>query len=689
MTYIRVRNTINVVYKKVLDVYFAKITEETIFETEEGKKSEYIAKKGDYLSTIASKNKITLKKLKEDNNLKSNEVSVGQKFIIKQNDKKVEKGKEVTFTKSDKATLGEEVYIIIKTENLDGIEIEINVMQGKEKLLAEKDRTICLLKDDKKKIKTIVGEYAKNDKITNKEDFKDWAIAKVTLAPKEEKTLKSYTKALKDATDKKTYLFLAVNACTDIEDQTIFYKDGKIDKTSTPNYYLNEKDKWLELKGCECCNMKIKKDGYIDNGKITKEQIKTLEQNKLDKVNAVILHRTVTSNKKSAINSFKTGVGTHFLVAKDGKIYQTASLNNYTYHVGHIKSKAYENNISLKEELKIIKGFRKLKPNKSATRAEHKYEIKKTYPKRYPYNEDSIGIEVVGMPIDKNGNSTIKAKEIVGWQSIPEKQAKSISCLVKFLLEEYNLTSDDIYTHEQISRKTKGEGGEVFNIIKKFLNLIIFFTFLASCNTKLNQSIDSKTLGNNTKKEIKQKINQDSSSISFLEPVKFSHPNEIIKIQKNVIKIENNKMQEVLKINLKVIDSLKETEKNYWKLFVFYNEDKINKIKIKKSYISYSLNNNTKDKNSFLYVEHTKIFYFINQEIIFTNDSKIVRDIINEKVDYDNIGGWSSADFYWKENRIFDLVSIGLSKLERDDYDPEKVYLNEIITLKKIIRNNT
>jgi LysM repeat protein len=222
---IRVRNKIRIISKKVLDVYFASITEETTSETEKGKESDYTVKKGDNLSAIATKNGITVAKLKTDNSLKSNALKIGQKLTIIQNDKNVEKGKKVTFTKLKEATLGEEVYIIIKTENLDGIDIEINVMQGKEKLLGEKDRAISLLKDDKKKLKAIVGEYAKNDKITNKDDFKDWAITKVTLAPKEEKTLKSYTKALKDATGKKTYLFLAVNACTDIDNQTVFYKD--------------------------------------------------------------------------------------------------------------------------------------------------------------------------------------------------------------------------------------------------------------------------------------------------------------------------------------------------------------------------------------------------------------------------------------------------------------------------------
>lgn len=183
---IKVRNEINVIYKKVLDAYFATKTEEIEYEIVKGKESNYKAISGDNLSKIASKNKITLAKLKEDNGLKSNDIKVGQAFIIKQNDKKTEKGKKLTFTKLNKAILGQEVYIIVKTENLDEIEIQINVKQAKEKVLVEKDKAITVLQDDSelRLIKTKVGDYSTNDKITNKDEFKHWAIAKIILAPK-------------------------------------------------------------------------------------------------------------------------------------------------------------------------------------------------------------------------------------------------------------------------------------------------------------------------------------------------------------------------------------------------------------------------------------------------------------------------------------------------------------------------
>lgn len=247
---IKVRNEINVIYKKVLDAYFATKTEEIEYEIVKGKESNYKAISGDNLSKIASKNKITLAKLKEDNGLKSNDIKVGQAFIIKQNDKKTEKGKKLTFTKLNKAILGQEVYIIVKTENLDEIEIQINVKQAKEKVLVEKDKAITVLQDDSelRLIKTKVGDYSTNDKITNKDEFKHWAIAKIILAPKKDETLKSYIKALNTTTDKKTHLFLAVDASTEKGNDAIFCNEkGEEIKSKTPNFYLNETEKWLEF----------------------------------------------------------------------------------------------------------------------------------------------------------------------------------------------------------------------------------------------------------------------------------------------------------------------------------------------------------------------------------------------------------------------------------------------------------
>ena len=75
--------------------------------------------------------------------------------------------------------------------------------------------------------------------------------------------------------------------------------------------------------------------------------------------------------------------GAHFLIDKDGTIYQTARLTQKTWHVGRLQSRCVA-------ELKCSA------PKKWDPSGTHKSESSKSWPARYPSNEDSIGIELVG-----------------------------------------------------------------------------------------------------------------------------------------------------------------------------------------------------------------------------------------------------------------------------------------------------
>src|SRR5699024_2333762 len=93
-------------------------------------------------------------------------------------------------------------------------------------------------------------------------------------------------------------------------------------------------------------------------------------------VKAVVLHRTVSSNATSAINTTKNNkglTGFHIVIDKDGTIFQLNNFENRANHVG--------------------------KPTGEIT------------------NHNSIGIEVVGMPIDKNGDFSTDWRRITGWES--------------------------------------------------------------------------------------------------------------------------------------------------------------------------------------------------------------------------------------------------------------------------------
>ena len=87
----------------------------------------------------------------------------------------------------------------------------------------------------------------------------------------------------------------------------------------------------------------VNKNGLVDAERIIVRRFSTIERGKLDKVNGIIVHQTGGSTAESSFNSYKnTGAnGAHFLIDKDGTIYQTASVFKITYHVGNIRSRCY------------------------------------------------------------------------------------------------------------------------------------------------------------------------------------------------------------------------------------------------------------------------------------------------------------------------------------------------------------
>ena len=125
----------------------------------------------------------------------------------------------------------------------------------------------------------------------------------------------------------------------------------------------NNSDCPSNIDGCFCNRTKklSMQVGFLTHSRIIKHHTPKLERrNYTQEIKKIILHRTVNSSAQSTFNSFNISpyYGTHFVVDKDGKIYQTANLNKLTIHAGNAN----------------------------------------------PY---SVGIEVVGMPLDKNGKPTV------------------------------------------------------------------------------------------------------------------------------------------------------------------------------------------------------------------------------------------------------------------------------------------
>ena len=192
----------------------------------------------------------------------------------------------------------------------------------------------------------------------------------------------------------------------------------------------------------------IDKNGLIDAERITVKRFSSIERGVLEKVNGIVVHQTGGSTAESAFSSYKSkgANGAHFLIAKDGKIYQTASVFKVTNHVGNIRSKCFMENSCKPSE------FYEIKKLINRYKRPSQFEQKKTYPERYPANFDSIGIEIVGRPVSGTGEDAI-------YESVNDEQNNSLKWLIYELSDTLGVSMTEIFKHPTVSYKVKTEAG--------------------------------------------------------------------------------------------------------------------------------------------------------------------------------------------------------------------------------------
>lgn len=197
--------------------------------------------------------------------------------------------------------------------------------------------------------------------------------------------------------------------------------------------------------------MKLSKDGMLDDPKITLKRFKQIEHGALESVHAIVVHQTDSKTEQETFNSYlhptntNEATGAHFLITKNGVIYQTASLNKRCYHVGkYIKSKCLElKRENCSDEKKIQNSTIAWKAKKIAIDLA---ERNKDHPDRFPVNSDSVGIELVG----KNTGEK-------SYQAVTPLQQASLQWLITELNILFSLKLEDIYRHPEVSYKNVGE----------------------------------------------------------------------------------------------------------------------------------------------------------------------------------------------------------------------------------------
>lgn len=186
---------------------------------------------------------------------------------------------------------------------------------------------------------------------------------------------------------------------------------------------------------------KIDSAGVLLDPRVQRAISPAIERGPMAKVNGIIVHQTDSSTSTSTLNQYKNknSNGAHFLIDKDGTIYQTASVYKKTYHVGKLKSRCLAQHKCSDAE------YKKVQPMKITPLSD--YELKKSWPDRFPSNADALGIELVGKFIEKD--------EI--YESVTEEQNASLEWLIRELTVALGIPMTEIFRHPDVSYKKPSE----------------------------------------------------------------------------------------------------------------------------------------------------------------------------------------------------------------------------------------
>jgi N-acetyl-anhydromuramyl-L-alanine amidase AmpD len=190
-------------------------------------------------------------------------------------------------------------------------------------------------------------------------------------------------------------------------------------------------------------------NGRLVSSKVIDKINSKIEKGPMRRVNGIIVHQSDSPNAQGTLNNYNKGAeGAHFLIDKDGTIYQTARVTHKCWHVGKINSKCQQLKICTPAELNTINAILHRKGLSYGVRLMnlHRHEMAKPYPDRYPSNEDSLGIEMVSQYFPKTG-----------YESVTVAQNDALRWLVSTLERLLSLSHADVFRHPTVSQKQPTE----------------------------------------------------------------------------------------------------------------------------------------------------------------------------------------------------------------------------------------
>lgn len=184
-----------------------------------------------------------------------------------------------------------------------------------------------------------------------------------------------------------------------------------------------------------------------------------IEHGPLSRVNGIIVHQTDSATAHATLNGYLNGgAGAHFLIDKNGKTYQVASLKQKTWHIGKLKAKCIASHSCSAAEFKLIRENKYQEVNR--------VEMYKSTPIRFPSNSDSIGIELVGQCIldpkfIKPGMDDRQKGRQMGehgvFEEVTPAQNAALAVLIQNIQSSLHVPATEIYSHPEVSMKNLTE----------------------------------------------------------------------------------------------------------------------------------------------------------------------------------------------------------------------------------------
>ncbi|WP_322736651.1 N-acetylmuramoyl-L-alanine amidase [Delftia tsuruhatensis] len=130
--------------------------------------------------------------------------------------------------------------------------------------------------------------------------------------------------------------------------------------------------------------VEITKDGMLIHARVKNARSPAIERGKRTAaITGIVVHQTDANTAQSSLNSYKNpkANAAHFLIDKDGTIYQTAAIYQRTNHVGPLKARC------------LLVGKCRAKDYEGAgVKGMHRIEMMKAPGDRYPSNMEAIGV---------------------------------------------------------------------------------------------------------------------------------------------------------------------------------------------------------------------------------------------------------------------------------------------------------